>query len=108
MTVRVDLDGVADDGRSSEFDKVHTDIENILGGSANDVLMGNSGANELRGRGGRDTLTGGAGHDTLLGGIGRDTLAGIDGVQGNDILRGGDDSDACTADARDTRTSCES
>jgi Ca2+-binding RTX toxin-like protein len=47
-------------------------IENVQGGSANDVLVGDALANELRGQGGNDVLTGGAGNDILLGGIGSD------------------------------------
>ena len=39
-------------------------IENILGGSANDVLTGDAMINTLRGGAGKDTLDGGAGSDT--------------------------------------------
>jgi hypothetical protein len=48
-------------------------IENLLGGSGNDVLTGDSQANELQGLGGNDTLTGRAGNDVLDGGAGWDT-----------------------------------
>jgi Ca2+-binding RTX toxin-like protein len=47
-------------------------IENVQGGSANDMLVGDGQANELRGQGGDDVLAGGAGNDILLGGVGGD------------------------------------
>lgn len=50
-------------------------IENIIGGSAGDVLSGNAADNNLEGRGGNDVLIGGGGHDILNGGTGRDTVS---------------------------------
>ena len=50
-----------------------TIIENVRGGSGNDVLLGNSAANTLTGNGGNDTLDGRGGADTLNGGLGNDT-----------------------------------
>ncbi|NOU35030.1 MAG: calcium-binding protein [Polyangiaceae bacterium] len=47
-----------------------TDVENIWGGTAADVLTGNGSANELVGGTGNDTLSGGAGDDVLEGGGG--------------------------------------
>ena len=46
------------------------DIENLRGGSGNDVLYGDGLANELRGLGGDDILRGGGGKDVLDGGAG--------------------------------------
>ena len=43
-------------------------IENVQGGSGNDVLFGDGLANELRGLGGNDILRGGGGNDVLDGG----------------------------------------
>ena len=51
-------------------------IENVTGGSLNDVITGNALANILIGGAGNDTLTGAAGNDTLTGGAGNDTLIG--------------------------------
>jgi Ca2+-binding RTX toxin-like protein len=45
-------------------------VENLQGGSANDVLVGDGQANELRGLGGFDILRGGGGNDVLDGGAG--------------------------------------
>ena len=97
--VTVDLDGVADDGTTGvEGDNVGTDVENILGGSAADVLTGSDLAtvqNRLVGNDGADKLTGFAGVDQLVGGAGADTLNGGDGRDhmfpgtGSDVLNGG-------------------
>ena len=45
-------------------------IENVLGGSADDVLIGDKGTNVLTGGLGNDSLNGGLGSDTLTGGKG--------------------------------------
>ncbi len=47
-------------------------IENLVGGSGNDVLTGNSLPNHLVGGPGNDTLNGAAGNDVLEGGLGDD------------------------------------
>ena len=52
----------------------HLYLENVIGGSANDVLIGNNSANQLIGNGGRDILVGGRGRDSLFGGTGDDIL----------------------------------
>ncbi len=60
-------------------------IENLIGGSGNDVLTGSLGANRIEGGAGNDTIDGGAGADRLLGGDGADTMlagAGSDGLWG--------------------------
>ncbi|MFZ4525306.1 MAG: VCBS domain-containing protein [Chlorobium sp.] len=49
------------------------DIENIVGGTYDDIMIGSNAANKLEGGAGNDTLTGGTGNDTLDGGIGTDT-----------------------------------
>lgn len=55
-------------------------IENLVGGSGNDVLTGNDIANILTGGAGNDTLIGNGGGDTLVGGAGDDRLDGGLGV----------------------------
>ena len=62
-----------------------SNVENITGGVANDILTGNAGTNVLSGGDGGDQLAGGDGNDTLNGGAGNDVL---NGDAGNDILRG--------------------
>jgi Ca2+-binding RTX toxin-like protein len=72
-----------------------TNVENVWGGSGDDILLGDEGANQLDGgigndalvgRGGEDNLAGGMGRDLLIGGLGSDTLH---GGPGEDILIGG-------------------
>jgi Ca2+-binding RTX toxin-like protein len=58
-------------------------IENVTGGSGNDLLRGNDAANLLIGNDGYDTLEGGAGNDTLISGNDLDTL---DGGAGSDTV----------------------
>jgi serralysin len=50
-------------------------IENLTGGSGNDMITGNSGDNILTGGAGNDTLEGGLGADQLVGGAGIDTAS---------------------------------
>jgi Ca2+-binding RTX toxin-like protein len=71
--VVADLDGVADDGEAGEADTIETDVENLVGGAANDRLTGGAGVNVLNGGSGNDVLDGGSGSDLLLGGAGTDT-----------------------------------
>ena len=74
-------------------------VENVKGGSGNDVLIGDSHNNQLWGLAGNDTLCGGAGNDRLYGGAGRDRLYGegghdrLYGGPGNDMLKGGSGND---------------
>ncbi len=108
--VRVTIDDVADDGEPGEGDSVHTDVEAVLGGRGNDVIVGNGerlnalfgggGADRLYGRGGMvDLLLGEAGPDRLYGERGTDLIAGgngddrLSGGRGDDLLEGeaGDD-----------------
>ncbi|SDK42765.1 Hemolysin-type calcium-binding repeat-containing protein [Cryobacterium psychrotolerans] len=90
-TTRVvaDLDGITgDDGVTGERDTIKTDVENLVGGAAGDVLAGNNGANALVGGAGSDTLGGGAGNDTLTGGLGTDTSRGGSGTNTCEIETG--------------------
>ncbi len=64
-----------------ESDFIGDDVENIVGGAGNDLIVGNDGRNFLLGGAGNDTLRGMGGKDTLLGG------------PGADLMDGGDDSD---------------
>ncbi|MCY2962322.1 MAG: M10 family metallopeptidase C-terminal domain-containing protein [Planctomycetota bacterium] len=62
-------------------------IENVTGGSGNDILVGNALANTLAGGLGNDTLTGAGGDDWLIGGAGNDLyLFDTDLALGNDTL----------------------
>ncbi|MGH2907336.1 MAG: beta strand repeat-containing protein [Solirubrobacterales bacterium] len=108
----VSLNDIADDGsQGSESDNVHTDVEEVIGGRWDDVLVGGpnadtliGGAEELVG----DTIDGGGGDDQLIGdgkpaqapgcwytSVGHDTVSGgagndrVSGGAGEDVLRGG-------------------
>jgi Ca2+-binding RTX toxin-like protein len=56
------------------------EIENVVGGSGNDVLSGNTLANVLSAGIGDDQLNGGGGDDTLRGGAGNDVFDGGEGL----------------------------
>jgi Ca2+-binding RTX toxin-like protein len=83
----------------ADEDNIH-DIENVNGGSSNDILIGNGLANRLAGNGGDDRLTGSDSNDVLQGGAAHDRLNSgkgndqIDGGLGNDVLVGGKNSDS--------------
>jgi len=66
------------------------DIENLIGGSADDRLYGNAQANRIDGGAGDDELGGGSGSDKLYGNSGNDKLY---GDNGNDRLYGGNGDD---------------
>jgi Ca2+-binding RTX toxin-like protein len=89
--------GSADDiaAETGKGDSIMPDVENIIGGSGNDVLIGSTGDNNIQGGPGDDTIKGGGGNDVLDGGDGNDTILGGDGADqliggpGNDFLNGG-------------------
>jgi Ca2+-binding RTX toxin-like protein len=89
-----------------EQDIIHSDINTLVGGNGNDVLIGNNLGNQIAGvapagtagvkpgppgndafigSGGNDLLLGAEGNDAQFGGVGNDTLLGQDG---NDFLVG--------------------
>jgi Ca2+-binding RTX toxin-like protein len=100
FAVRVDADGVADDGdpirpAGGEHDNVVDDVENLVGGPGADELTGSAFANQLRGNAGNDVLSGLGDADELFGDAGNDVLNGGDhrdllvGGLGADVLQGG-------------------
>lgn len=89
--------GLANDGTGGT-DKLIA-VENILGGSARDLLVGNGLGNSLSGNDGDDILSGLQGNDSLFGGAGRDEMNGgsnndfLFGFTGKDTMTGGDGTD---------------
>jgi acrosin len=89
-SVRVNLAAGSATGTAGVFN-----IQNITGGSGNDILLGSNAANIFSGSGGNDVLAGGGGSDILNGDSGQDILLGgagadaLDGGAGDDILIGG-------------------
>ena len=75
----ITLDNKPNDGSRSGEMNVESDIENVIGGSGNDLIIGNPSFNHLYGGPGNDTIYGGSGNDTLEGGHGHDQLFGQDG-----------------------------
>ena len=88
-------------------------IENLTGGSGNDILTGNAANNILNGGAGNDTVNGGAGNDTVNGGAGTDTVLGgtgddaLIGGTGADTLDGGDGIDTADYSALATAVTAE-
>lgn len=89
--VQVRLDNVANDGQGGENDNARLDIENVVGGNGNDLLVGSGANNFMRGLNGADALFGVGGNDSLI------------GDAGNDFANGGVGVDACVAE---TEVSC--
>jgi acrosin len=89
-TVRVSLAAGSALGIMGGVNDAVSRVENVVGGSAADVLIGNSLDNTLQGNGGNDVLTGLDGADNLIGDAGRDILIGGNGV---DVLDGGSGED---------------
>src|SRR3546814_3860095 len=81
-------------------DVCSSDLDNMSGGSGNDILHGDdadTNSNDtLNGDAGNDQLYGGAGSDELYGGTGDDLL---DGGSGNDYMHGGAGNDTILAGA---------
>jgi len=65
-SVTVDLSLAKDQAAGADGIDQLSSIENVSGGSFNDVLKGNAGNNQLRGMQGDDTLDGGAGTDSAV------------------------------------------
>jgi Ca2+-binding RTX toxin-like protein len=88
----VSMNGTAaDDGLASEGDNVKADVEDIIGGSGNDVITGNDGDNRI---------IGGLGNDSLIGGKGNDTFHEGTVTSGSDAFVGGDGFDVLDYSSR--------
>lgn len=88
--LRISINNAADDGddndndgETDEGDNIKNDVEQLFGGSANDVIVGGTGNDDIRGGAGNDVLSGGGGNDTLIGHAGNDTL---NGDAGDDVF----------------------
>ncbi len=103
--VTVTLDGQAGDGHAGENDNVHTDVEDVMGTPAADVITGSSAGNVLTGGGGDDRLAGGGGFDFYDGGDGADTILARDGLAERVDCGGG--TDGGQTDDIDVPTACE-
>ena len=71
------------------------EVENVTGGTGNDVLTGNSLNNTINGGNGNNTMTGAGGNDTLTGGTGTDVFVfNTDNALGRDVVNGGTGTDS--------------
>jgi hypothetical protein len=84
----ITLNDAPDDGANggNEGDNVHSDVERVVGGSGNDLIVGSDADNSVSPGDGNDTVLGGVGDDSLDGDGGDDWLI---GEEGNDRLTGG-------------------
>jgi Ca2+-binding RTX toxin-like protein len=98
----IKLDNTANDGTAGEKANVHSDIEAILGGGGNDLLIASSANTLLDGGPGNDTLWGGVGDDTLFGDAGNDEFHAKDGYV--DTVNGGDGTDKASVDQTKTES----
>jgi Ca2+-binding RTX toxin-like protein len=98
--VTADPDGVADDGVAGEGDNIGTDVENITGGTGNDLIGGSPVANLLDGGPGTDTATYAGRADGVtanLDGVANDGAPGEgDALVGFEALVGGEGPDLLT------------
>jgi len=95
-----------DVGAAGEDDTIG-EVEEVLGGIANDALESAPATRSLDGGPGDDTLTGGEENDDLFGGLGNDLLLGnggeddLEGGEGNDAMNGGEGDDRIDEDVQE-------
>jgi len=65
---------------TDQHGNTYSNIENIIGGNGDDILIGSADNNVLNGGAGNDTLYGGGGNDTLDGGTGDYNQVNYDGA----------------------------
>ncbi|MDP9242738.1 MAG: hypothetical protein M3O84_06135 [Actinomycetota bacterium] len=101
------LDDVANDGEAGEGDDVRFDVERMVAGEGDDVLVGNDRANRLEGGAGDDSISGLGGTDHLYGRGGDDEIQAQDGSL--DVVNcGPGGGDHAIVDVQDSVTGCES
>jgi Ca2+-binding RTX toxin-like protein len=84
--VTVRLNDAADDGEVAEGDNVHSDVENLTGGSGDDLLVGSAAGNVIDGGPGADVIDGQGGDDLFPGGPAQDRFDEITGGDGLDTV----------------------
>jgi hypothetical protein len=87
------IDGGANDGEFLEFDDIYTDVENVIGGDGDDLIMGDGDANELMGGEGSDAIYGFGGLDYLYGGTDADVFEPGAVHNDRDLIYGGEGAD---------------
>ncbi len=105
----IQVDTLAGSGWA-EGDVINTDVENVIGGSGNDVIIGSAVSNVLVGNKGNDSIYGGFGRDTMYGDNGDDAFFSADQRDGmpsvnqsnNDSMQGGGGHDSAITDPLDS------
>jgi Ca2+-binding RTX toxin-like protein len=100
--VTASLNGTADDGATDEGDFILSNVENLLGGRGNDILIGNEANNLIAGARGADQIFGFGGDDVLF--ACQETFT-TDGLA--DAIDGGDGTDTAVSDSLDVLTNVE-
>ncbi|MGJ3259318.1 MAG: LamG-like jellyroll fold domain-containing protein [Rhodospirillales bacterium] len=83
LTINLEVGAASDDeGDNGIGQDTIIDIENVIGGSGNDIIIGDDNANILRGGGGDDFIDGRGGQDTAAfsGSYGQSTISIVNGV----------------------------
>ena len=78
--VHASVDLEAGDGRPGDDDRIHRDVEEVVGSEFDDVLSGSDRTVRLSGNDGDDQITGGSAAELLLGGRGNDRIDARDGA----------------------------
>jgi hypothetical protein len=99
--LRVTVGARADDGAANEHDDVLGDVERVIGGAGDDVLVAGAVPGELRGGAGNDTLRGGPAVDVLEGESGDDRVVARSPIPDADALRCGGGFDRFDVDRQD-------
>lgn len=98
--ITADLSGSAgNDGQAGEGDSIAADVEGLIGGSGNDILVGNTANGVLFGGDGNDYLSDPGGQDLILGEGGNDAVNARDNAV--DSVSCGDGADQALADKAD-------
>ncbi|WP_428938672.1 CAP domain-containing protein [Fontivita pretiosa] len=84
-------------GQAGERDNILNDIETIIAGSGDDVIVGSSAPNLIRAGAGNDTINSYGGADTILAADGNDAIQARDNTR--DHIDGGAGTDTVWADA---------
>lgn len=105
VTATLDESGIGTGGQPGESDDLKS-VENVMGGTGDDVFTGSSNQNRFDGGPGNDQLAGGDGIDTLNGDAGDDSISAADN-QSDAVDCGIGSNDTAQADGRDSIANCE-
>jgi hypothetical protein len=105
QAVGVSLDDAANDGLRGDGANVHSDIEDMTGGTADETVIGTPAHNVISTAAGSDFVDGGGGFDDVSAGAGADHVEARDGI--SERVDCGDGFDSVASDTLDFLTECE-